>query len=279
MGKQRVPSRSRVLLSDAELRAFVDFAEELAEISGQAILPYFRQHLEAEDKGRDGAFDPVTAADRAAEHAIRALIHDRFPDHGVFGEEHGFEEGSSGLTWVIDPIDGTRAFLTGLPLWGTLIALHDGQAPVLGVMNQPFTEERFVGSRCGAYLRHRGRCTPLRTRPCLRLGEARLQSTHPAMFSAQEWTAFERLSQHVRLTRFSGDCYAYCMLALGCIDLVVESGLEPYDVQALIPIVEQAGGLMTNWRGGDCSQGGQVLAAANAVLHAEALNFLEAAAE
>ncbi len=279
MAKHSLPSRPRVELSDPELRELVEFAELLAEVSGRAILRYFRQHLHEANKARDGSFDPVTAADQEAEHAMRDLIWKRFPDHGILGEEHGFEEGKSGLTWVLDPIDGTRAFLTGIPLWGTLIALHDGASPVLGVMNQPFTEERFVASRFGAFLRHRGKSVPLKTRSCQRLADARLQCTHPAMFSAQELTVFERLAQQVRLTRFSGDCYAYCMVALGCVDLVVESGLEPYDVQALIPIVERAGGVMTDWRGSDCTQGGQVIAAANATLHAQALSILAPAAQ
>lgn len=274
-----VPRRPRVLLDDAELRELLRFAEELADVAGQAILPFFRRSAEEENKAADGSFDPVTAADRAAEHAMRNLIRQRYPEHGVFGEEHGFDEGRSGLTWVLDPIDGTRAFVTGIPLWGTLIALHDGERPVLGIMNQPFTEERFIGSRLGGLFRHRGLQYPLRTRRCPRLADARLQCTHPGLFSPAERQAFERLAAEVRLTRFSGDCYAYCMVALGCIDLVVESGLEPYDVQALIPIVEQAGGVMTNWRGGDCSQGGQVIAAGDHALHAQALEILTTAAD
>lgn len=279
MPNSPVPGRPRVLLDDAELRELLCFAEELANISGRTILPFFRQTPAEENKASDGSFDPVTSADRAAEHAMRQRIRERFPDHGVLGEEHGLDEGEGGLTWVLDPIDGTRAFLTGIPLWGTLIALHDGQRPILGIMNQPFTEERFIGSRLGAMFRHRGTQHPLRTRRCVRLADARLQCTHPGLFSPKERQAFDRLAAKVRLTRFSGDCYAYCMVALGCIDLVVESGLKPYDVQALIPIVEQAGGVITNWRGGDCSEGGQVIAAGDPTLHIRALEILADAAD
>jgi myo-inositol-1(or 4)-monophosphatase len=209
---------------------------------------------------------------------MRRLIRQRYPTHGIYGEEQGMHVGKDPWTWVLDPIDGTRAFLTGIPLWGTLIALNDGRGPVLGVMDQPFTGERFVASELGATLHHRGQTIPLRTRPCGSLAEARLQCTHPGMFDERERAAFEELQGRVQLTRFSGDCYAYCMVALGCIDLVVESGLQPYDVQALIPIVERAGGVMSDWNGGDCSQGGQVIAAGDRRIHAQALAVLQHAA-
>ncbi|GBD24758.1 Histidinol-phosphatase [bacterium HR30] len=262
-------------VSTEQLSEFVAFAHVLADAAGQAILPLFRAAPETHNKSHHNGFDPVTAADRAAEKAMRALIAQRYPEHGIYGEEEGLRKGSAGFTWVLDPIDGTRAFLTGIPLWGTLIALNDGGAPLLGVMDQPFTGERFVASALGACLYHRGRTIPLRTRPCATLSEARLQCTHPGMFDADERLAFAELEQRVQLTRFSGDCYSYCMVALGCIDLVVESGLQPYDVQALIPIVERAGGVMTNWRGGDCSAGGQVIAAGDRRVHAQALEILE----
>lgn len=261
------------------LAEFVAFAHVLADAAGQAILPHFRAAPETQNKAEHAGFDPVTAADHAAESAMRALIRKHYPEHGIYGEEAGLDEGTAGLTWVLDPIDGTRAFLTGIPLWGTLIALNDGSGPVLGVMDQPFTGERFVASALGALLYHRNRALPLRTRPCQELRQARLQCTHPGMFDEQERLAFAELEKRVQLTRFSGDCYAYCMVALGCIDLVVESGLKPYDVQALIPIVERAGGVMTNWRGGNCSEGGQVIAAGDRRLHAQALEILAQAAQ
>lgn len=260
-----------------KLIEYLRFAHLLADAAGEAILPYFRQAPEEFNKAPRG-FDPVTEADRAAETVMRNLIRERYPDHSIYGEEEGLDQRSSPLTWVLDPIDGTRAFLTGIPLWGTLIALNDGARPALGIMDQPFTGERFVASALGAWLHHQGRAIPLRTRPCRSLADARLQCTHPDMFQGPECDAFAELRSRVQLTRFSGDCYGYCMVALGCVDLVVESGLETYDVQALIPIVEQAGGVITNWRGGDCSGGGQVIAAGDRRVHAAALAVLEPAA-
>lgn len=274
-----LPSHAAIAVSEADLAKYVDFVARLAEASGAAIMPHFRAPLSVTNKAGGDAYDPVTVADHAAEDAIRALIKAAFPQHGIYGEEHGYEAGDSGLTWVIDPIDGTRAFITGVPLWGTLIALHDGEKPILGVMDQPFTHERFVGFGRTAELRMPGSTTPLRTRPCASLGEARLQCTHTAMFNAGERTVFDDLARRVRLTRFSGDCYAYCMLAAGSIDLIVESGLMPYDVQALIPIIRAAGGLMTNWSGGDCGNGGQVIAAGDKRVHEQAMQVLAAAAQ
>jgi myo-inositol-1(or 4)-monophosphatase len=272
-----LPRHPAVPVAPDQLSSFIDFACRLADASGKVILPHFRSALAVDNKAGQGAYDPVTEADRAAEDAIRRLIREAYPDHGIYGEEHGYEPGSSGLTWVIDPIDGTRAFITGIPLWGTLIALHDGQRPILGVMDQPFTGERFVGSGLGAQLRRGGQRIELRTRPCAELAKARLQCTAISMFNQAERLAFERLSAQVQLTRFSGDCYAYCMVAHAGIDLVVESGLLPYDVQALIPIVEAAGGVMTNWVGGDCGNGGQVIAAGDRRVHQRALDVLAAA--
>lgn len=253
------------------------FVHTLAEASGRVIRRHFRAPLAVADKaGADGAmYDPVTVADRDAEAAIRALIRERRPQDGLYGEEFGYEPGESGLTWVIDPIDGTRAFITGMPLWGTLIALYDGERPILGVMDQPWTGERFVGSRFGAELHDRDGRRPLRTRACAGLAEAALYSTHPDLFDGPaEKSAFDALAGRVRMTRYSGDCYAYCMLAAGCIDLVVESGLKPWDVQALIPIVEAAGGLMSGWQGESAAHGGRILVAGDARVHAEALAIL-----
>ncbi|MBI3782486.1 MAG: histidinol-phosphatase [Deltaproteobacteria bacterium] len=273
-----MPQHSAVVVGDDDLIEYAEFAGRLTDASSVVIKPHFREQLSVENKADGGNYDPVTVADQAAETAIRDLIKQTYPEHGIYGEEHGFEAGRCGLTWVIDPIDGTRAFITGVPLWGTLVALHDGEKPILGVMDQPFTGERFVGSRLGAELRIAGRRTALRTRPCAALSEARLQSTHPAMFSDDERSAFEAVTQRVRLTRFSGDCYAYCMVALGCIDLVVESGLLPYDVQALIPIIEASGGVMTDWKGGYAGNGGQVIACGDRRVHEQALRLLEGAA-
>ena len=259
----------RANLSVGDLRALAAFAEELADIAGGVILPFFRRPLLVENKlGADG-FDPVTEADRAAEAAVRAAIGARFPDHGIIGEEHGVTAGRSPLTWVIDPIDGTRAFMCGMAQWGTLIALNDGARPVIGVLDQPFTKERWVGFDSHTRFRSREGWSQIRTRACASLEQAVLTTTSPTgYFSDEEYAAFVALSERARLTRYGGDCYAYGLLAMGMIDLTVEAGLKPWDVQALVPIVEGAGGVLTRWDGGDASQGGRVIACGDPALHA-----------
>lgn len=263
-------------LSISDLDQFKAFAHRLADAAGQVTLPYFRQSLSVENKHQDGGFDPVTAADRQAEEVIRALIRQHFPDHGVMGEEYGFERGRSSLTWVIDPIDGTRAFMCGMAQWGTLIALNDGVRPVLGVLDQPYTQERWVG--CGGacdFLRKGGPVQPLQSRRGLRLAEATLTTTSPVgYFDETEQRAFWALSNETRLTRFGGDCYAYGLLAHGLIDIIVESSLKAWDVQALIPIVEGAGGIITDWEGRPCPEGGQVVACGDPALLRPVLQVL-----
>lgn len=261
---------------DAELRRLTEFAMRLADAAGPCILTHFRVPLAIDNKGGPDHYDPVTEADRQAELAMRALITREFPDHGVYGEEHGYQPGASGLTWVIDPLDGTRAFITGALHWGTLIALYNGQRPIIGIMDQPFTRERFVGNRHGATWCRDGTERTLRVRDCRALGDAVLYTTSPALFGeARERSAFEALSTRVRLTRYGGDCYSYCMLASGYVDLVVESDLKPYDVQALIPIVEAAGGVMTTWTGESACYGGSIIAASTPTLHRAALSILQ----
>ncbi|MBX3258854.1 MAG: histidinol-phosphatase [Labilithrix sp.] len=256
----------------------VRFAHRLADASGEVIRPWFRVALDVTDKGTGRAgFDPVTEADRAGETALRRLIEATYPEHGVLGEEHGHAPGASPLTWVLDPIDGTRAFICGMPQWGTLIALNDGARPVLGVLDQPVTGERWIGHAGRAELVTGGEAAPIRTRPCADLASAVLTTTHPtAYFTKPEQDAFQRLAGAAKMTRYGGDCYAYGLLAMGFIDLVVESALKPWDVQALIPIVEGAGGLFTSWDGGDAQNGGRVVAAGDARVHAEALAVLRA---
>ena len=257
-------------LSAAQLAEYQAFAEQLADAAAAAIAPYFRAELAVDDKG-GRLFDPVTVADKAAERAMRELILARYPEHGILGEEEDAVTGSSPLTWVLDPIDGTRAFITGLPLWGTLIALNDGERPVLGVMNQPFTGERYTGSPAGAWRNG----TPLRTRACKSLSSARLMCTTPDMFdSAARRAAFEAVAADAQLLRFGGDCYAYCMLASGFVDAIVEASLQPYDVQALMPIVEGAGGVMTAWDGSTAQHGGAVIACGAPELHAQLVERL-----
>jgi len=262
--------------------ADIDVAMALADAARIAALRHFRSGgLEIDNKrAADGAFDPVTAADREVETAIRQIIARDRPDDGVLGEEHGNKASTSGRTWVIDPIDGTRAFMCGLPTWGVLIALNDGTRPVLGVMDQPFTGERYIGiadNEAPAALCQRGVDeTALHTRPCALLSDAVLCSTAPDAFASDTDAAlFTELSERVKLTRYGTDCYAYAMLARGHVDLVVESGLNAYDIQAMMPIVQAAGGVVTNWEGGDCSHGGQVIAAGDADLHKKALAILK----
>lgn len=260
---------------DAELKELTAFAGELADAAGPCILPHFRVPLTVDNKGDADHYDPVTEADRSAEAAMRSLISRRYPTHGFYGEESGFEPGASPLTWVIDPLDGTRAFITGALHWGTLIALYNGERPIIGVMDQPYTRERFIGNRDGAWWRRDGLERRLRSRACGNLSDAVLYTTSPGLFSEpRERAAFERLAQNVRLARYGGDCYSYCMLASGYVDLVVESDLKPYDVQALIPIIEAAGGVVTSWSGGPACHGGSVIAAASAAVHQAAMRVL-----
>jgi histidinol phosphatase-like enzyme (inositol monophosphatase family) len=258
-------------------------ARRVAEAAHGPCLAAFRADgLVAVDKTGDGpGFDPVTVADRAAESAMRAVIAAERPGDAVLGEEHGASDGVSGLTWVLDPIDGTRAFIAGAPTWGVLVALNDGARPVIGIVDQPFTGERFEGVVAGGARRARwtrgaeGR--PLATRACPRLDDAVLFTTFPEIGTAAERAAFERVRDRARLTRYGLDCYAYALLAAGCVDLVIEAGLQPYDVQALIPLIEGAGGTITDWAGGDCQHGGRVLAAGDPRLHAAAMALLAGA--
>ena len=261
--------------------ALLDLAGRLADAAGSASLPHFRSRaLVADDKDQGAGFDPVTVADRAAEQAMRDLLGAERPDDGIFGEEQARTFGTSGLTWVLDPIDGTRAFLSGLPVWGTLIALDDGQRGRIGVIDQPFTQERYVGGLGPggpvARLEHRGAITPLQTRTGPDLASAIMLSTAPELFQGAEADAFQTLRARARLTRYGTDCYAYALVALGTIDLVVECGLQAYDIAAHVPLIRAAGGVVTDWQGGDCRWGGRVIAAGSAELHAEVLEILSA---
>jgi myo-inositol-1(or 4)-monophosphatase len=259
-----------------ELQAHLDFAHRLADISGEAILPHFRKPIAVRNKAGPTGFDPVTVADRAAERAIRKAIAGQYPEHGIVGEEFAAVAGAGRFNWVIDPIDGTRAFITGMPLWGTLIGLIEAGEPVLGLMNQPYTGERFWGAGGTACSRTRdGTAQRLETRPCAGLADAVLTTTHPDLFSVPaELAAFLRLKAAARMTRYGGDCYAYCLLAAGFVDLIVEAGLKPYDVVALVPIIEAAGGRITTWQGKPATDGGRIVAAGDARVHQEALAVL-----
>lgn len=262
----------------------VEVAKSLAEAARAVAGWHFRSdRLQIDNKkAAQGAFDPVTVADRDIETAMREILARERPDDGVLGEEHTNTVGTSGRTWVLDPIDGTRAFMCGIPTWGVLIALNDGKRPVLGMMDQPFTGERYVGvstdNLVTALCQREGRETRLETRRCPGLSDAVMCSTAPDAFSTEaEIERFAALAKETRLTRYGTDCYGYAMIARGQIDLVVESGLQPYDIQAMIPIVEAAGGVVTNWQGGDCQNGGHVVAAGDVGVHAAAVDFLSSA--
>jgi histidinol phosphatase-like enzyme (inositol monophosphatase family) len=257
------------------LSDLLEFAVRAAKLAGAAILPHFRAPLQIHNKASGGGFDPVTLADREAELVIRREIARAYPDHGIHGEEHGSEAGASPYAWYIDPIDGTRAFMLGHLHWGTLLALNDGQRPIVGVMHQPYTDETFVGSALGAELRHGSNVRTLRANDKARIGDVLLCATDPTMFRAPALKAcFDRLASQVRAVRFGGDCYTPCMLAAGCTDLVVEAGLKPWDVQALVPIVEAAGGVITDWGGRPAATSDKVVIAANPQLHEQVLQAL-----
>ncbi len=253
----------------------LDIAHKLADAARAAILPYFRNlPEEAENKLADG-FDPVTVADRAAEQAMRDILAQHRPDDGILGEEFPNIESRSGRTWVLDPIDGTRGFISGTPTWGVLIALSDKDGPFLGVIDQPYIGERFIGGAEIAQMVGPHGTRHLKTRTQTNLSEAVLFSTFPEVGSAEEKAQFDKVAGSVKLTRYGMDCYAYALLAAGQVDLVIEAGLQAYDIQAPIALIQAAGGVVTNWEGAAAHEGGRVLAAANAEIHAAALAILQ----
>jgi myo-inositol-1(or 4)-monophosphatase len=254
---------------------FAGFVDQLAAVSGETILPFFRTSLGIDDKGPAGRFDPVTAADRAAEQAMRALIRRTFPEHGVIGEEFGPERADAEYVWVLDPIDGTKSFIAGMPVWGTLIALTRFGEPIFGLMHQPFTRELFSGNGLAAEYRGPPGKRSLRARSCASLSDAVLFTTSPLLMNEADRAAFRKVEAAVKLSRYGGDCYAYCMLAAGHIDLVIETELKPYDIIPLIPILAGAGAVVTSWDGGPAALGGRVVAAGDARTHAAALELLK----
>jgi inositol-phosphate phosphatase/L-galactose 1-phosphate phosphatase/histidinol-phosphatase len=256
----------------ADLDLFLALAADLADAAGEAIRPYFRQPIKVDDKPD---LSPVTAADRAAEEIMRRLIAARFPEHGIFGEEFGRERDDAEYVWVLDPIDGTKSFISGVPLFGTLIALAHRGRPILGIIDQPISRERWIGAA--------GRATtfngnPIRCRPCAVLAAATVFSTGPDMFKGPDAAAHGRVAAAAKLVRFGADCYAYGLLAHGLIDLVIEASLKPYDFSAMVPIVEGAGGIATDWRGAPLTLAseGRVVVAGDRNAHREALALLSA---
>jgi len=252
----------------------IETAHALADAARGATLAHFRTAGLAADNKDAGGFDPVTAADREAEQAMRAILAERRPDDAILGEEFGYQPGRTGLTWVLDPVDGTRAFLSGTPTWGVLIAVGNETGPQFGMIDQPFIGERFFGGFGQAQVTGPQGARPLATRPARPLGEAILFTTFPEVGSAAERAAFHDLAARVRLTRYGLDCYAYGLVAAGQVDLVVEAGLQAYDIQGPMAVIEAAGGIVTDWHGGSAKDGGRVLAAANREIHAAALAVL-----
>ncbi len=252
---------------------FSSFVDQLASASGDTILPFFRTALAIENK-QAGGFDPVTAADRAAEQTMRALIRKQFPDHGILGEEYGSERIDAEYVWVLDPIDGTKSFISGMLAWGTLIGLMRFGEPVFGMMNQPFTRERFSGD--GGAARYRGPPgnRDLHVRGCTSIADALMFTTSPLLMNRDDRAVFGKLEDKVKLSRYGGDCYAYCMLAAGLIDLIIETEIKPYDIVAVIPIIAGAGGIVTTWENGPAQSGGRIVVAGDKRVHQAALEIL-----
>jgi myo-inositol-1(or 4)-monophosphatase len=265
---------AKMTLSAPQKAEFLTFAKHTAKLAGAQTLPFFRADAKVENKLSNGRFDPVTEADKAAERVIREAVRTQYPAHGILGEEYGFESGN-GLTWVIDPIDGTRAFMSGMLHWGVLLALFDGDTPVVGVMYQPYTDELFFGDGEESFLRRGSDERQLRSSTCVDVSQSVLATTGYDWFTPAQLAQFEHLKARVQLCRLGGDCYLYGAVALGTVHIGTDASLNPFDIQALIPIVAGAGGVVTTYDGGNPSMGGAVVATANATLHKKVLALLQ----
>jgi myo-inositol-1(or 4)-monophosphatase len=253
------------MTSQAIWNELTTFAQKLAAAAGEAILPHFRKNAPIDVKVHEH-WDPVTEGDRAGERAIRELIERHYPSHGIIGEEYGTKHGSSSLTWVLDPVDGTRAFVIGLPTWMTLIGLYEDGEPVLGVACQPFVGDVFYGNPDGAWLNHRGTVERLHVRQPVELANAALGTTTPHLYKGHDREGFERLRESVKVTRYGGDAYFFSLLAAGHLDIAMDTGLQVYDIAALIPIIRGAGGHVGTWTDNNVHQGGNILAASSEAL-------------
>ena len=262
--------------SDSEAQDIIRTAAVLADAARVATLQHFRSDGLTADNKEAARFDPVTVADRLSEQRMREILAARRPMDGILGEEFAPVVGSSGLTWVLDPIDGTRGYLSGTPTWGVLISVRDADGVIYGVIDQPYIGERFEGGLGRAEVNGPMGKHVLKTRAARPLSEAILFTTFPEVGTPDEAAAFRRVAPKAKLVRYGMDCYAYGLIAAGQIDLVIEAGLQAYDVQAPIAVIEAAGGIVTDWSGQPCLDGGRVLAAANAAIHAEALALLNA---
>jgi histidinol phosphatase-like enzyme (inositol monophosphatase family) len=261
-------------VAEKDWNLFADFARELAALAGKTILPLFRNPLAVDNK-IEGGFDPVTEADRSAEHAMRRAIAGKFPDHGIIGEEFDPQPARSEFCWVLDPIDGTRSFICGMPTWTTLIALAYQGRPILGAVSQPYVGEMFIGGPYGSWCERGTDRRRLSVNPASDIASAILTTVAPEIYrSERQKRALQQMRSRTRMTRFGGDAYFFAMLASGFVDIAMDAGLAAYDIAALVPIIEGAGGIVTTWEGGDASQGGDILAAASAGLHASALEII-----
>lgn len=249
-------------------------AHAMADAARAAILPLFRTNLTSDNKDAAG-FDPVTVADRAAEQAMRDVLATMRPQDAILGEEYGTQDGTSGLQWVLDPIDGTRGFISGTPTWGVLISVRDDSGPLYGLIDQPYIAERFEGGFGLSGMTGPLGKRPLATSVTKDLADATILTTFPEVGTADDAAGFRDVAARCQLTRYGMDCYGYALLAAGQVELVVEAGLSAYDIQAPIAVVQAAGGIVTDWSGGPAHDGGRALAAANADVHAQALEILK----
>lgn len=263
------------MFTDHDKADLMDVAHALADAARTVTLKYFRTNTLITENKRPADFDPVTQADREAETVMRDILAHRRPNDGIFGEEFGKSAGTSGLTWVLDPIDGTRAYISGIPTWGVLIGLDTGDGPVLGIIDQPYISERYIGGFGTAEMTHTTGIHSLKTRDTKNLEDAILLSTFPEIGTSAERDGFLSVSEKTRLTRYGLDCYGYALLAAGHVDLVIEAGLNAYDVQGPIGVIEAAGGIVTSWDGKPAHMGGRILAAANVDIHAQACAILK----
>ena len=252
----------------------VRVAHELADLARPETLRHFRAGVSSDNKAGPGGFDPVTVADRAAEKVMRDHLAQVRPDDGILGEEYGVKDGTSGITWVLDPIDGTRGYISGTPTWGVLISASSADGPLYGIVDQPYIAERFSGGWGEAIVNGPMGTSTLSTSPIRRLDQSTILTTFPEVGTDAERAAFHDVAARTQLTRYGMDCYGYALLAAGQVDLVIEAGLNPYDIHAPIAVVEAAGGIVTDWSGGPAHDGGRALAAANADLHAAALEIV-----
>lgn len=261
-------------MSKTDYKKFIPFLNDVANEAAKVSLQYFKKSVNVENKGPKlkSTFDPVTIADKNTEKVIRENIRSHFPDHNIMGEEEAFEDKKSDYTWIIDPIDGTRSYITGIPTWGTLIALQHHGKTIIGMLDQPYLKERYIGTTEGTLFNGKS----IKTRPCDTIFNATLSTTDPLQLfnGEEEQDKFFRVAAGAKMMRNGYDCYAYAMVASGFIDVVIESGLNAHDIQALIPIIEGAGGIVTNWIGEPVTDGGQVVACGDQRLHEQVIGLL-----